>query len=59
MRRPPPPNCMSKHVLIVDDEARIREVVQYALAKEGFTVSCAADGRAALQAIEGLSLIHI
>lgn len=37
-----------KHVLVVDDEARIREVVQYSLAREGFRVSLAADGQSAL-----------
>jgi len=43
---------LSKHVLIVDDEARIREVVQYALAKEGYRVSVADDGAKALDAVE-------
>jgi two-component system OmpR family response regulator len=38
-----------KHVLVVDDEARIREVVQYALAREGFRVSLAEDGKSALE----------
>ena len=28
-----------KHVLVVDDEKRIREVVEYALAKAGFRVT--------------------
>jgi two-component system OmpR family response regulator len=37
-----------KHVLIVDDEARIREVVEYALTREGYRVSAAPDGQAAL-----------
>ncbi|HEY3353618.1 MAG TPA: response regulator transcription factor [Polyangia bacterium] len=35
-------------ILVVDDEAHIREVVQYALAREGYTVVTAADGREAL-----------
>jgi two-component system, OmpR family, response regulator len=39
-----------KHVLVVDDEAHIREVVEYALQREGFRVTLAADGRAALEA---------
>jgi two-component system OmpR family response regulator len=39
---------LSKHVLIVDDEARIREVLQYALTREGFRVSVAGDGQSAL-----------
>ena len=30
---------MSAEILIVDDEARIREVVQYALEREGFRVT--------------------
>ncbi len=38
-------------VLVVDDEAHIREVVQYALEREGFVVRCAADGRAALDSV--------
>jgi two-component system OmpR family response regulator len=37
-----------KHVLVVDDEARIREVVEYALRREGYRVSVVADGQAAL-----------
>ncbi|HEY0469623.1 MAG TPA: response regulator transcription factor [Polyangiaceae bacterium] len=43
---------MAKHVLIVDDEKRIREVVEYALQKDGFRVSSAVDGLAALAAVE-------
>jgi len=39
---------MSRHVLVVDDEARIREVVTYALRREGFVVSEADAGDAAL-----------
>jgi len=39
-------------VLIVDDETHIREVVQYALEREGFTVLCAANGREALHCAE-------
>jgi two-component system, OmpR family, response regulator len=34
------------HILIVDDHREIRELVSRALAKEGFRVSTAADGRA-------------
>ena len=37
------------HVLVVDDDAHIREVVRFALEKAGYGVSEAADGRAALQ----------
>ena len=35
-------------VLVVDDEPRIREVLQFALEREGFTVATAGDGSAAL-----------
>jgi two-component system OmpR family response regulator len=50
---------VSKHILVVDDEARIREVLLYALQKEGFRVSAVADGRAALDAVEagGIDLV--
>jgi two-component system OmpR family response regulator len=41
-----------KHVLVVDDEARIREVVEYTLAREGFRVSLAVDGQSALACAE-------
>lgn len=43
---------MKKRILVVDDEARIREVVQYALEREGYEVTLAADGRAALESAE-------
>ena len=36
----------SPHILIVDDHSEIRDLVGRALAKEGFRVSAAADGRA-------------
>jgi two-component system OmpR family response regulator len=38
-----------KHVLVVDDEAHILEVVEYALRREGFRVTRAGDGLAALE----------
>src|SRR4051812_28118937 len=38
-------------ILVVDDEAHIRDVVQYALSREGFEVETAEDGHAALEAI--------
>jgi two-component system OmpR family response regulator len=41
-----------RHVLVVDDEARIREVVQYALERDGFAVSVAGDGARALELAE-------
>ncbi len=42
---------MSRHILVVDDEARIREVVQYALEREGYRVTAVEDGQAALDAV--------
>jgi len=42
-----------RHVLIADDEARIREVVQFALEREGFRVTTAIDGSAALEELTG------
>lgn len=42
---------MSKHILVVDDEARIREVLLYALEKEGFTVTAVDNGLAAVTAV--------
>jgi two-component system OmpR family response regulator len=40
-------------ILVVDDEPRIRDVVQYALAREGFKVLVAANGNEALALMEG------
>jgi two-component system OmpR family response regulator len=50
---------VSKHILVVDDEARIREVLHYALKKEGFTVTAVESGLAALAAVGkgGIDLI--
>jgi two-component system OmpR family response regulator len=42
----------AKHVLVVDDEKRIREVVEYALQKDGYRVSSAPDGLSALAAVD-------
>ena len=39
------------HILIVDNHREIRELVSRALAKEGFRVSAAADGRAMRQVL--------
>ncbi len=39
-------------ILVVDDDPRLREMVRYALAREGFDVAEAADGRAALDAYD-------
>jgi two-component system, OmpR family, response regulator len=38
-----------KQVLVVDDERRIGEVVEYALTKEGYRVMLASDGKRALE----------
>ena len=38
-----------RHVLIADDEARIRDVVQFALEREGFRVTATEDGTVALR----------
>jgi len=38
-----------EHILVVDDEADIRELVEYNLAKEGYKVACAATGEEALK----------
>src|SRR5690348_11532618 len=48
-----------RRVLVVDDEARIREVVHYALERDGYAVETAADGRAALDRIDrgGIELV--
>jgi CheY-like chemotaxis protein len=40
-----------RHVLVVDDEARIREVVQYALERQGFRVRGVQDLREARSAL--------
>jgi len=40
-----------KHIVIVEDEPDILEILSYNLKREGFTVSCAAEG------VEGLGLI--
>jgi two-component system OmpR family response regulator len=40
---------MNKHILIVDDDAHIREVISFALEKAGMQVTLAEDGRQALQ----------
>ena len=39
---------MTKHILIADDDAHIREVIRFALEKAGMQVSLAEDGRQAL-----------
>lgn len=46
-------------ILIADDEENIRDVVQYALQRDGYEVETAADGRVALERIErgGIDLL--
>ena len=44
-------------VLIVDDDPDIREVVRFALHRDGFATDEAADGAAALQRLPGVDLI--
>jgi two-component system OmpR family response regulator len=41
-------------ILVVDDDPHIREVVRFALAREGFAVAEAADGAEALRAFDAL-----
>jgi two-component system OmpR family response regulator len=50
---------MNKHILVADDEAHIREVLLYALKKEGFAVTAVSDGPAAIAAVEagGVDLV--
>jgi DNA-binding NtrC family response regulator len=43
------------HLLLVDDEESLREVVAERLADEGFEVTQAADGEAALKALDGFA----
>ena len=40
-----------EHVLVVEDEEDIREIIRHHLAREGYQVTCAADGAAALAAV--------
>jgi two-component system, OmpR family, response regulator len=44
-------------ILVVDDEAHIRDVVQYALEREGHRVVSASDGREALAKAAGVDLV--
>ena len=48
----PASGSVSARVLVVDDEAAIADLVPTALRYEGFEVSTAGDGRAALEAVE-------
>jgi len=40
------------HILVVDDELSMREVLEYMLTKEGYQVSCAENGRKAIALLE-------
>jgi two-component system response regulator PilR (NtrC family) len=40
------------HILVVDDELSMREVLEYMLTKEGYHVSCAENGRIAIGLLE-------
>ena len=44
-----------KHLLLVDDEHALRQVVAERLSEEGFDVTQAADGEAALKALDGFA----
>jgi DNA-binding NtrC family response regulator len=47
----------SERVLIVEDEEAVRTLLERALAKQGYDVVAAADGRAALEAVERRGLV--
>lgn len=53
----------SKHILVVDDEADLIELVVYNLKKEGFSVDSALDGEAALELLKknkyGLAVLDL
>lgn len=49
---------MNKRILIVDDDAHIREVISFALEKAGMQVTLAEDGRQALQQF-GVSAVDL
>ena len=46
--------CTDKPVLIVDDDADIREILQEVLQHEGYTVESACNGREALERVEAM-----
>ena len=50
---------MTMSVLVVDDDAHIREVARFALARAGYTVELAVDGLKALERVErgGIDLV--
>ncbi|UCH22570.1 MAG: sigma-54-dependent Fis family transcriptional regulator [Deltaproteobacteria bacterium] len=42
----------SYHILVVDDELSMRELLEFMLSKEGYSVSCAEGGRQAISMLE-------
>ena len=47
---------MKSRILVVDDEESIREFLEIMLRKEGYEVTCAEDGQAALDLIKKKSV---
>jgi two-component system response regulator PilR (NtrC family) len=42
----------TSHILVVDDELSMRELLEYMLNREGYQVTCAGDGRKAIRLLE-------
>lgn len=42
---------MGKHVLLIEDEPNIAEAIRFILSRDGFRVSCHAEGTDALEAV--------
>ena len=42
----------SPHILVVDDELSMRELLEYMLTRENYSVSCAQSGREAISMLE-------
>ena len=45
-------SAIEHHILVVDDEEDLLELVRYSLAKEGYTVTCAGSGEEAIRFIQ-------
>lgn len=43
---------VEKHILVVDDEQPIADILQFNLEKEGYKVTCAYDGQEALRKVD-------
>ena len=41
------------HILVVDDELSMRELLEYLLTKEGYQVTCAESGTRAIELLKG------